>query len=262
MKKKIFSALLSIAFVLCAATFVTACGEKHSPVEVTIGSETFEYQTLAEAVVTEATTDVIEITLYQDLVLTSNFHITTNEYVINLNGYDVSFPTDENGDGIFWVEGTAKLTINGNGVVNSASQENDYSMAVWANNGGEVVINGGTFTNVGAKAYEDDGTTRNNNEVIYASRAGVITINGGKFIGNYENVGFGTRFTLNQKDENTSTAAIEAGTVIVKGGEYRQFDPANSLSENPAGNFVAEGYVSTLDTRDGINWYVVTVEND
>ena len=104
----------------------------------------------------------IYIKLMKDSVLTNdtgNFYITKNEYVIDLNGHNVSFPEDTAGDGIFRVEYDGKLTINGEGIVNSASLTNDYSMAVWANYGGEIIINGGTYTNVGAKDKEDDGKT-------------------------------------------------------------------------------------------------------
>lgn len=214
--------------------------------------------------------------LHSDMVLLSSVHITSGVYTIDLNGYTVSFPTDESGDGIFLVENSgSKLTIEdsvGTGIVNSASQNNDYSMAVWANKGGEVVIKGGTFLNVGARAYEVDPETGdpiltkpNNNELIYASREGIITIEGGTFVGNYENDIYGgddttgyVRFTLNVKDEKLSTPEVESGTIVVKGGEFRQYDPADSRSENPAGDFVANGYVSTSVTRDGSVWYVVT----
>ena len=258
MKKKILSLMLVFAFIVTGAVVLSACKKEPAPVEVVIGNESFSYETLTEAIVETEEEDVIKITLNQDIVLTECFHITNNEYEINLNGYKVTFPTDTSGDGVFWVEEDAKLTINGDGYVDSASQNNDYSMAVWANNGGEVVINGGTFINVGAK--DMDGTVPNNNELIYASREGVITINGGIFVGNYENQTYGTRYALNVKDENTTTPAIETGTIVVKGGEYRQYDPANSLSENPKGNFVAEGYVSTQTTKSGITWFVVTAD--
>lgn len=252
MKKRFLSIMLTLALIISGGALLSACGNP-AAVEVEIGNQKYEYEVLTEAIATEATTDVIKITLNKDMVLTETFHITNNTYEINLNGYKVSFPSDTSGDGIFWVENNAKLTINGNGTVDSASQNNDYSMAVWANNGGEVVINGGTFTNVGARAKEVDGTTPNNNELIYASRQAKVTINGGTFIGNYENQTFGTRFTLNLKDNSNST-------IIVKGGEFRQFDPANSLSENPAGNFVSTGYKSTATTKNNVQWFVVTEE--
>ena len=239
------------------------------PVEftITVARITVNNETELATAITNYGTSSYVIVLGQDLVLTEKVYINSGEYTIDLNGHTVSFPSDTVGDGVFHVENTGKLTINdtvGTGVVNSASLTNDYSMAVWANRGGEVIINGGTFTNVGAKEYENNGTTPNNNDLIYASREGKITINGGTYVGNYENDIYGdndttgyVRFTLNEKDEKTSTAEIEAGTIVVTGGEFRQYDPADSHSENPAGNFVAEGYTSTEVTRAGITWYVV-----
>lgn len=254
MKKRVLSLVLTLALVVFVGVAFSACGEKAN-VEVMVGNEKYEYETLTEAIATEETTEVIKITLNKDMVLTEAFHITNNTYEINLNGHNVSFPSDTSGDGIFWVENNAKLTLNGNGTVDSASQNNDYSMAVWARNGGEVIINGGTYTNVGARDKEVDGTTPNNNELIYSSGEGKVTINGGTFIGNYENQTYGTRYTLNVKDQTNNNQYI-----VVKGGEYREYDPANSLSENPKGNFVASGYKSTETTKDGATWFVVTEE--
>jgi len=142
-----------------------------------------------------------------NIVLTENIDIDTaieitSTVIINLNGKTLTALNDTEGNGIFWVKEGGNLTINGNGTINSASQANDYSMAIWATNGGIVTINGGTFTNLDAKAFEDNGTTPNNNELIYASRGGQIIINDGTFIGNYNNTKYGTRYTLNQKDED------------------------------------------------------------
>lgn len=259
MKKKFLSLMLVFAFVISGVSILAGCGTR-ADVEVKIGNKEYGYEVLTDAIVTEATTDVIKITLNKDMVLTKAFHITNNTYEINLNGYKVSFPSDTSGDGLFWVENEAKLTINGNGIVDAASQNNDYSMAVWAKNGGQVVINGGTFTNAGARAFEENGVTPNNNELIYASNEGKVVINGGTFIGNYENQTHGTKYTLNVRDEKPSTETIETGYIVVKGGEYRDYNPANSLSENPAANFVEEGYKSVETTKDGVTYYQVTAE--
>ena len=72
--------------------------------------------------------------------------------------------------------------ITGNGKLDAASQGNNYSIAVWAKETGNVTIKNGTFTNVGAKSKTESGA--NNNEMIYVSGSGVITIEDGIFIGN------------------------------------------------------------------------------
>ena len=122
-------------------------------------------------------------------------------------------------------------------------------MAIWAVETGKVTINGGTFTNKGAKSIEDDGETANNNELIYVRDSAQITINGGTFIGNTENEKYGAIYTLNLRDKDAAIASI-----VVKGGTFIEYDPANSKSENPTANLVAEGFVST--ENNGV--YVVT----
>ncbi len=264
MKRKILSFLLVACMLFVGCATLTACKETPppAPVVVTIGSETKNYNTLHEAIVAETEENVIKIKLNQDLVLTQNFTIDKNEYEINLNGHNISFPSDTAGDGIFWVKGTGKLTINGNGTINSASQNNDYSMAVFASENGHIIINGGTYTNVGAKDFEDpnpdkpqDPLTPNNNELIHVKENATIEINGGTFIGNYENDTYGTRYTLNKKDADRANCDM-----IVKGGMFREFDPANNLAEGANTNFVANGYVSTLSAKNGVDWYVVSAE--
>ena len=218
------------------------------------------YSNLPTAVSTAANNSVI--VLHSDIRLLDKVSVVDGKVVtIDLNGHKVDFPSDSNGDGLFYVSGTgSKLTINdsvGTAVVDAKSQNNEYSMAVWAREGGEVVINGGTFTNNGADSWDEDANNGegcgNNNELIYAN-GGKITINGGTYIGNYSNAYFGTRYTLNIKDNTAST-------IIVTAGVFRQYDPANSLSENPAGNFVDANSTSIRVEEGGIVWFVVTANN-
>lgn len=126
--------------------------------------------------------------------------------------------------------------ISGNGTVAATLGSANYSMAVWASSG-KVEINGGTFTN------ETDGSVRGT-DLIYASGNAQIEINGGTFIAAKP------EWTLNCKD-----ADYKAGTtnIIVKGGRFYKFDPANNTSEGPGTNYVAEGYKSALEG----DYYVV-----
>ena len=165
----------------------------------------------------------------------------TNTVTLNLNGKTLSANKDMKSLALIKVK-DGNLTINGEGTVNSASQGNDYSMAVWVTGEGIATINGGAYTNVGAKSVEDNGTTPNNNELIYANGSGKIYINGGTFTGNTENAKWGTRYTLNLRDNDNKVASI-----IVKGGTFTAYDPANSKSENPTANLVAEGYKVIVD---------------
>ena len=194
------------------------------------------YKTLEEAFAAGK-----EVKLLHDVVLEGEvpaLNTSGRTMTVELNGKKITVPNDTDGSGVFCIPKGGNLTLNdsaGTAVVDGASQHNDYGMAVWAP-GGTVTINGGTYTNKGTKAFEDDNKTPNNNEVIYASEGGTVTINGGTFIGNEElNTANGTKYMLNLKDNSDSE-------IIVKGGTFHKYNPSQSESETPTANFVAEGY--------------------
>jgi len=195
--------------------------------------------------------EVTYISLHSDIVLKDGL-VIERELTLDLNNYTISTPEIDELAAFKVNTANGRLTINAkeNGGINSASQNNDCSIAVWARNGGQVVINGGTYTNKGA--YSDYGNGKYaNNELIYVSETGVdnssIVINGGTFIGNSENAGFGTRYTLNKLDRCDSTIKVYGGTFV-------GYNPAESRSENPVDNFVADGYKVVVD---GNNYTVV-----
>ena len=178
------------------------------------------------------------------VVLTDNVELTKSlnvaaDLVINLNGSNIINDTESTelgeGDGIIVTGGN--LTINGEGQIEANTR------AIWARgNGGAVItINGGNY--VGAKG---------NSELIYASGNGQIIINGGSFEASEKaaDMGGDEYALLNCKD-----ADYKAGTakITVKGGKYKNFNPANNTSEGNGTNFVAEGYTST---QDGEYWVV------
>ena len=179
------------------------------------------------------------------------------DVVVDLNGKTITAESwiDESDNTsnayAFWVKPGAKLTINGNGRVETDACT--YSMAVWAQ-GGEVVINGGNYYNNGEGS-----------DLIYASAGGKVTINGGYFEACEKQAGVdGTlekRSALNLKGNGKDGCDI-----VVYGGQFFGFDPANNKSENPAKNFCAVGYAS-YELEPGI-WTVlkadapVAVENE
>jgi len=186
------------------------------------------------------------VTLNGDVLLDSTLIVADNKsLVINLNGYDIinnSTSTDvEKGDGII-VYGD--LVIEGEGTVQAKTR------AVWArgNYGAKVTIKGGAF--IGADA---------NTEVIYASGDGKIDIYGGTFEAKQQSTSFASPqyAVLNLHGNGKDGCDIN-----VYGGKFKNFDPANNVSENPSAgyhnsNFVAEGYSSKLNGE----WYEV-VKND
>ena len=191
------------------------------------------------------------ITLGNDIVLQNTLTVS-DSFILNLNSKTLTAVESFADTALIKVIETGVLEIIGPGTVNSASQGNDYSIAVWAA-GGEVTINGGIYTNDGAKDVEDNGVRPNNNEMIYASNGGHITIKDGFFKGNTQNARWGTKYTLNIKDNSDSVISVNGGTFV-------EYNPAASASESPIANFVAEGYVAYLDEQtDGSqNWIVMT----
>ena len=108
-------------------------------------------------------------------------------------------------------------------------------MAIWAKENGKVIINDGYFTNVGAESANDS----EHFDLIYASGNAQVEINGGEFKCETP------KWTLNIKDKDRATASI-----IVKGGKFHEFNPADCDVEGPNTNFVAPGY--KVVEKDGV----------
>ena len=161
----------------------------------------------------------------------TGFSITVDTTIIN-NG-EITVKEDTEGNGVFTVT-NGTLTLNGKGTINGLGK-NDWSMAVWAKENGKVIINDGYFTNIGAKSTNDS----EHFDLIYASGNAQIEINGGEFKCETP------KWTLNIKDKDRTTASI-----IVKGGKFHGFNPADCEVEGPNTNFVAPGY--KVVEEDGI----------
>ena len=195
----------------------------------------YTFSSLEEAYETAVAGETI--VLLQDVQIDAPLHVSKN-IVFDLNGKTISIDREgvEKQDYVFAVFEGGKLTINGEG--NVAAGKANTSVAVWAY-GGDVVINGGYYTNAGEGC-----------DLIYADKGSVVEINGGTFeaVERKDGVdGTNEKYSaLNCKDNSGSS-------FVVKGGKYYKFDPANNASENPAVNFVAEGYESV---KEG-DWYVV-----
>ena len=180
------------------------------------------------------------ITLTGDVYLPSRVSISGNTN-INFNGYTIYGPST--GVAAILVNGKYTLTLEGEGGI--AVSGNETYLAVWTAGGGNVVVNGGTYT-----------STRVNSELFYISDGGgTVTINGGSFKGGSDNNGL-----LNCQD-----GCYTDGTAkfIVNGGIfYGDFNPAASQVE-PGGNvnWVSSGYTSTQVTmQNGQKAWVVVPE--
>ena len=189
------------------------------------------------------------IVLTKNVALSNPLQVSKN-IAVDLNGHTLTAPVFAESNGavlegdsdsyVFWVKEGATLTINGEGTV--AAQNAKYSIAVWAQ-GGNVVINGGTYTNAGEGA-----------DLIYASAGGNVVINGGEFVACPKQAGvdgtLNAYSALNVKDADYRSGA---SNIVVYGGKFFQFNPADNVSEGANTNFCAEG--KTVEQNG--DWYIV-----
>ena len=188
-----------------------------------------------------------KIIIGKDIELLNGLKIENN-LILDLNGKTISASENQPDTALIKVI-NAKLVITGNGKINSASQGNDYGIAIWAAKDAEVIIENGEFTNKGSKSLENDGKTPNNNELIYASATGKIVINGGKFFGNTENAKYSTKYTLNCQDNSQST-------ITCNGGQYFGFNPL--LANVGKNEIIVPTNKTIIDKIENNNtWYYV-----
>ena len=194
-----------------------------------INSKSLLVETLEEF--TKAIAAGGDIEIVKSIDAPTGFVIAADTTVIN-NG-ELSISEDTVGDGVFKVT-NGTLTLDGKGVINGLDKSG-WSMAIWATENGKVVIKDGYFTNVGAHSETDS----EHYDLIYASGNGQIEILGGEFKCETP------KWTLNIKDKDRGTASI-----IVKGGKFHGFNPADCDTEGEHTNFVAPGY--KVIEEDGI----------
>lgn len=176
------------------------------------------------------------VSLSEDLDLTQPIEVLPGvSAILDLNGHTLRNVNSDTTDTIIVSEG-ASLIIKGKGLVDGGSNSS-CNMAVYIK-GGHCVIEGGEF-----KVGPDKNNSWNSCIEI---NGGVLEIKGGKF--STEKPYNGRYFVLNKKDFSDSV-------ISVTGGEFVNYDPSNSETENPAENFVANGYKSVQ--IEGTNNYRV-----
>ncbi len=185
------------------------------------------------------------------------------EFTLNLNGHTINHDSvyqDGKNTGYTYLFTTAyngKLTINGEGTINSANSEGSTCI-VYAQGPSEVVINGGNFnTNKGvaiwagknAKVTINGGSfvsTGSNHELVYSS-GGVIDIYGG-FFHNTE---------WENRPVNVANANRGTGYINIYGGTFVNFNPLTG-GDDPNNIKIAEGYEVVSETQaNGDVWYSV-----
>ena len=148
--------------------------------------------------------------------------------------------------GVYLNRYASNLEVKGEGVIRA---EGAYGL--W-NNGttGKIIINDGV-------------TIEAQTHAVYAEK-GIIEINGGTFkLTNWADAdkdeNGNLRFLINCLDANYRNGSAN---IIVKGGKFYDFDPANCAAEGVGTSFVAEGYesVASTETIDGVEHKVYTVK--
>ena len=175
-----------------------------------------KYVSLAEAIA--AAKDGDTVTLLADISDASGMGVTKN-LTIDFGTYTV---TGGKGAVVLNVS-NAKVTLKGTtGGINGGAGGNN--VAVLANTGSDITIEGGNYT-VGGDA------NNNGNATIYIVSNGKVTINGGTF--SSECAYAGKYYVLNVNNS-------ASGSFTVNGGTFKNFDPLQG-DDNLGGNFCGEG---------------------
>lgn len=185
-----------------------------------------------------------EATLAADLDLGETVSVAAGkEVTLDLNGKTIKNSTDlwdsptkeANNWSLFSVKG-GSLTIKGAGTLQA--KENDC-YAVDVQDGGQVTI--------------EDGTYVGNIHAVYVYE-GTAEIKGGHYSvqQTYPDAEKAYGFVLNCYDANRKNGTAK---IMVSGGEFVKFNPADCAAEGAHTNFLAEGYMS-VEAEEGV-WTVV-----
>lgn len=168
-----------------------------------------------------------------------------NKTTLNLNGKNLTFSGTTTTNPAIMTSGKQELTIIGKGTFDAAGR-----VAIEAN-GADTVINlsGTTGFFAAEPTYVTD---RSGGELIYCY-LGTINI----YAGIFKNNGDDKTFLLNCYDANRAAGTAK---IVVYGGKFYDFNPADNSAEGEHTNFLAPGYhVETSTDGDST---VYTVKKD
>ena len=132
----------------------------------------------------------------------------------------------------------------------------DTTINAGENGGIDTGVNGGYGINVrnGATLTINGGYYYGGGTAVQVQK-GTLIINGGTFACEpYSNPTYGYKYLINCID-----VAYKDGTakISITGGTFINFDPSDSASENPHGNFVPDGYKVVSEAHGTDTWYTV-----
>ena len=214
----------------------TVCGSA-DPAQAVASINGKNYLTLQEAVAAGG-----DITLLNDVVVSEPV-IVNKTVILNMNGKTISNTTD------IWDEATGAwslisvrnggdLTITGNGKLQSKAND---CFAVDVQGGATLTIENGTFVG--------------NVHAVYVYQ-GDLTVKGGAYSiqQKYSDPAKADEFVLNCYDKHRTEGTAK---IIVTGGTFEKFNPANCKAEGEGTNFVAPGYA--VKTLEGEKYQVVAL---
>jgi hypothetical protein len=203
----------------------------------------------------KGTADIIKLT--KDIDIRSNtmhpkdFFVFERKVTLDLNGYKIYSTNDIFDDascnrGMLEISKDADVTITGNGKI--ISNEND-AYAIQVTNGGKITILNGEF--IGNRSCVS---------VYYGSaeiRGGTFSIKQKELYQTYDPgsglQGFG--YVIDCYNQHIAHCSI-----IIKGGDFVNFNPKNNISNGENTNYLDTGYTSTLlpETGDNLKIYRVS----
>lgn len=246
MKRRLLSAFLAVMMVLTMAPVAFAADENTVETSEYVAEiNGTGYATLQAAIDAAKAGDTI--TLLKDITVDGEDKDTSRTVIdkpitLDLNDKTIKSPDNmgNNGRNFVALYISADVTINATtGGINTGT---NGAYAINVMNGATLTINGGNYYGGGTAVQVQKGTAN---------------INGGTFACEpYSNPIYGYKFLINCID-----SAYKNGTakVSIKGGSFVNYDPSDSASENPIGNFCPSGYVAVKGGTE--NAPVWTVED-
>lgn len=206
------------------------------------GAVTYEYPNAAGKSLTTLLGNNGTVKLTDDATI-SRFGpgvMAKNKVKLNLNGHNIT-STNAGSYGAIMARGVEEITIYGKGVIDAVD-----GICIEAN-GKDSVINLTGSTTI----YQTD---RPNGELVYCY-SGTINIVNGTFKNN------GSPYLLNCYDANYRNGTAK---IVVTGGKFYDFNPADNSAEGEHTNFLAEGYHVETSTvvEEEVEHTVYTVKKD
>lgn len=193
-------------------------GTEQSPYLISTEEELLNIATFEEA-------SNNNVKLINDILLINQLIISNGNIILDMDGHTITFTCDATHNAaIIDLTSNAHLTITGNGVFNFNDDYLNYpsiGITVRTFDNSKLIVESGNFYCGLTFAQCDDSSTCEIRDGYFNTFA------------TWEDV----YWTLNLIDNTNAT-------IVVYGGTFDMYNPAESHTENPVANFVAEGYVA------------------